>query len=916
MICKKTFLVIILVALVFLSCNLPFIDRQGEQEDEDADFLTEETGTQPDEVDGETGESTFTPQPTWEPPPDGPAAVTSLSIPLRVYNTLDVSRNNEPLTSGVPLPRALGITDTDSLLLVDASGEAVPAQFTSLARWGGSPDDSAAPLRWVLVDFQTSVGPAETAYYYLQEGGPGPEPQLSLLIDDTPEAVLVDTGVAQYRIDKTTGNLGGDLHLAGLAGRALGEDGTIYAASGVKSVIVKLAGALRASIEVKGTYRSADGLRLVDYTARYWFFDGQPVLRLFYTVENNNLCLPDEGGQIYCYDIGSEGSVTLKDLSLILATDLQDGLRFEVPGEQASFADALDGDLLVYQDSSGTDRWDYYPNKVDWDGKLIDTRPRMQSYVSFRGYRTTLNGETLDSGEHAAGWLGISSGEDSWGVGVRDFWQNFPKALRASPDGSLEIGLFPDEYGPDDYGLILRPGEHKTHEIWLAPSTNLSPYLSPMFAQAPPEWYVDSGGFGLTALRNWEDWPEHEQYIDDQLVTSPAHEGWDQLFANLFAAIEGTDFYGIFDYGDWPIDYEGVLVSPLGPKYDNDQGMWLQWARGADPRWFTLAERADRHSADIDILHNLHEPRHWGDGIMFGHSYHDEEGFLNPHRNYGGASPDTAFGMDGLLLTYYLTGYEKTFDAALEFAEAIAYRTGNDYHLCDFFPAGECSGEGWNLFEDGLYGANCRPAANSLSVLVSAYRATGNQRYLNIADAIVDWARAENQPYLNGPTGEQRVMRPWMLNMYLAALADYLEMRGEFGLPDTYGARESYLAYADWLHDYPWMELDSPGSGPRAAYPYEWWFDERQGDPNDEWSEGNNIPSVNNWLLLGADAMAYAYHLSADASYLDWAAQLFQTGVHDPFYEGDDSLYTETKQTINSISFGHIFLYEWGTQHR
>jgi hypothetical protein len=907
----KTFLVIILVAIVFLSCSLPLIDRQEEQEIEEADAPIGESGTIPEETSGETGVSPITPQPTWEPPPDGPAAVTSLSVPLRVYNSLDVSRNDEPLTSGVPLPRALGIMDADRLLLVDASGEAVPAQFTSLARWGSSPDDLAAPLRWVLVDFQASVGPAETAYFYLQEGGPGPEPQFSLVIDDTPEVFLVDTGAAQYSIDKATGNLGGDLHLTDLAGRALGEDGTDYDTNWVKSVVVKLAGPLRASIEVKGTYRSVGGVNLVDYTARYWFYGGQSILRLFYTVENNNLCPPDEGGQIYCHDIGSEGSVTLKDLSLVLSTDLRDGLRYEVPGEVATLADALDGDLLVYQDSSGTDYWDYYPNKVDWESMPIDTRPRMQSYVSFRGYRTTLNGETLDSGGHAAGWLSISSEGDSWGVGVRDFWQNFPKSLRASPDGSLEIGLFPDEYGPDDYGLILRPGEHKTHEIWVAPSANLSPYLTPMFAQAPPEWYVGSGGFGFTALRNWDDWPEHEGYIDNQLVTSPTQEGWDHLFANLFAAIEGTDFYGIFDYGDWPIDYEGVLVSPLGPKYDNDRGMWLQWARGGDPRWFTLAERADRHYADIDILHNMHEPRHWGDGIMFGHSYHDEEGFSNPHRNYGGTSPDTAFGMGGLLLTYYLTGYEKTFEAALEFAEAIAYRTGNDYYLCDYLPAGECSGEGWNFFEEGLYGANCRPTANSLSAMVSAYRATGEQRYLTIADAIVDWARAENQPYMDGPTGEGQMMRPWMLNMYLVALADYLEMRNEFGLADIYGARESYLAYTDWLRDNAWIELEPMEFGARAAYPYEWWFDERQGDLDDEWAEGNNIPSVNNWLLLGADTMAYAFRVSGDRKYLDWAAQLFQTGAHDPFYEGDPSLYTETKQTINSITFGHIFLYEW-----
>jgi hypothetical protein len=334
--------------------------------------------------------------------------------------------------------------------------------------------------------------------------------------------------------------------------------------------------------------------------------------------------------------------------------------------------------------------------------------------------------------------------------------------------------------------------------------------------------------------------------------------------------------------------------------------------RTGDSRWYQLAEAADRHLADIDILHNLHTPRHWGDGIAFGHSYHDEDGFLNPHRNYGGNHPDTAFGMDGLLLTYYLTGYEKARESAMEMANCIEYRMRNDAHLCAHFS--DCSGEGYAL-DEGLYGAGSRPAANSLAIAVSAYRATADQRFLDVADALVDWARAENQPYINGPTGADEMMRPWMLNMVLRALADYLEMKEEFGLPDIVNARASYLAYADWLRTYPWIDLEPADTGPRAAYPYEWWFDERQGDPGDEWSQGNNVPSINNWLLLGADAMAYAYHLSGEADYLERAATLFRTGSRDPWFEGDVNTYSTTKETANSITYGHIFLHTWAQEH-
>jgi len=222
----------------------------------------------------------------------------------------------------------------------------------------------------------------------------------------------------------------------------------------------------------------------------------------------------------------------------------------------------------------------------------------------------------------------------------------------------------------------------------------------------------------------------------------------------------------------------------------------------------------------VDILHNLHTPRHWGDGIAFGHSYHDEEGFINPHRNTGGNHPDTAFGMRGMLLTYYLTGYEKAYESALELADCIEHRLHNDWHLCEYFA--DCSGEGYGLGDSGgMYDNGCRPAANSLSIAVAAYRATADPRYLAVADAVVDWAKADDQPYIGGPTGTDHMVKPGMLNLYLCALADYLEMRDEFSLPDTYDAEGSFLTYADWLHTCPWLDLDPIDTGPRAAYPYE-----------------------------------------------------------------------------------------------
>ncbi len=839
------------------------------------------------------------------------AQSAALNVPLQVHNPLTQERVREPVTAGVPLPRALGLTDAGRLRLVDSAGNAVPAQFTPLARWGGAPGDSAAPIRWVLVDFQASVPPEGTAVFYLQDGGPGPAPEPPLVITDDPDALVIDTGAARFSISKADGSLSADGLSAPLTGRAQ-VGGVTYRAAGPVTVQIAQPGALRLSVRVQGAFRAADGAALLDYTARYWFYAGLPAVRLFYTVENNTPCpLRAEDGQIECHYIGSAGSVDVDDLSLALAANLGADPAYTVGGESGGSRGALAGRLLLYQDSSGGAHWDRYLTMQDWDGNALDARPRMQAYVTFAGYRTTLDGAPVESGSRAPGWLTVTGSDGAWSVGVRDFWQNFPKALRAAPDGALEIGLLPGEFGPQDYRFNLRAGEHKTHEIWLSPSADLPAFDTPLFAQAPAVWYVDSGAFGYLALPDAAAWPDYEDFVRYQLDTAPTYDsGYMDWYPNLYAAIEGADFYGLFDYGDWPIDYEGYGVAPLNIKYDYDYGMWMQWARGGDPRWFALAEAADRHTADIDILHTLHTPRHWSDGIAFGHSYHDEDGFTNPHRNEGGTHPDVAFGLRGMLLTYYLTGYEKAYESALELADCIAYRLHNDWQLCDRFPTGTCSGEGYAL-NDQFPGGPSRPAANSLSMVVEAYRATGDPRYRVVADALVSSVRPADQSYINGPTGEDAAIKPWVLNLYLRALAAYIEMRGEFGLPDDAGAVDSYLGFADWLRTYPLIPLDPIDTGPRAAYPYEWWFDGRQGDPADEWAEGNNIPSINNWLLLGADAMAYAYRLSGNADYLALAEQLFRTGSRDPFYPDDANTYSTTKETINGITFGHTFLYVW-----
>jgi len=821
-----------------------------------------------------------------------------LDVPLVVTETSGAARQSAPVTSGLPIPQVVGLTSTTGLRILDAAGRAVPAQFAVLARWGGAPGDPSAPIRWLLADFQADVAAGGRAAVRLVGSGGAAPAAPPLAVEELPGSVVVDTGAARFEVSRGDGRLDGPGLAAPVGVRLTRRDGTTAGMRGPVEVSVAATGPMRAVVEVSGSLRTAGGQAVLGYRAEYWFYAGRPEVRLFLTVENRTPCPLGADGQISCHDLGSAGSRSFSDLSLVLPAAPGAGARYVLGGQARDLEGDLDGPLLLHQGSSGTGHWDHYATLTDWEGTALDARPRLQAYAARRGYRATLGGEALGSGDHAAGHLAVGGAAGWWAVQVAGFWEQFPKSLRAAAGGTIEVGLFPEEYGPEGFAYTLRAGEQKTHEVWLRWSgAGVPEGGGALTASAPASWYVASGAAGHTALPGA--WAEHEAYLAAQLDRAPGFLPWMDWFEDLPAAVEETDFYGITDYGDWPIDYEGFLVSPLNLKYDAGWGLWLQWMRTGDPRWRELAEAGNRHFADADVLHTLHDPRHWSDGIAFGHSYHDETGFENAHRNYGGTHPDTAFGPEGLLLTYYLTGYDPARRAALEVADCIEYRLGNDVHLCPYLDG--CSGEWWAL-EEGLYSNGERPAGNALSIVVEAYRATGEERFRRAAEALVTWAAAGAQPYIGGPDGTDRWVKPWALGLYLRALADWLEVLDEFGLPDDAGARASYLAYADWLLDEALTPLPPIASGDRAAFPYEWWLDGRA---------ENDVPDVTSWLLLGADALAYAHHLSGDDRYLEAAEALFRAGSHDPWFEGDLNTYSSTKETANAVTWGNTFLWEW-----
>lgn len=92
--------------------------------------------------------------------------------------------------------------------------------------------------------------------------------------------------------------------------------------------------------------------------------------------------------------------------------------------------------------------------------------------------------EQLGAEPHRTGWFDAGG----VGIGLRWFWQLYPKAFEVRPDGVVRLAIFPETARPQD----IYTGVAKTHEIILSfKGDNLAAQLdNPLYAVAPPKWYT------------------------------------------------------------------------------------------------------------------------------------------------------------------------------------------------------------------------------------------------------------------------------------------------------------------------------------------------------------------------------------------------------------------------------------------
>lgn len=398
-------------------------------------------------------------------------AVCSLGaweIPLVIENP---ARIDVPpyISGGVPLLEGQAASVENLHLAVkmpDGSLKPIPAQFRPLAHWWRG-DNS---LRWVLVDFATAGIPGEIKTVYLTDAKlENSLPEEAIKVEEKDDVLTISTGPAVFTINRKKFNLLQSAVIDGIEMLASDENaGTViedvfnqkyFSAEGTREVNLIEAGPLRVCVRARGQHRARDGQGysrgMYGYDIFMNFYAGSSDVGLDVVLNNNFK--------------ESIGEPLMKDASLLIKLAAPCG-TCKIYGAAPFFTNLYtpeDGEsLCLYQDSNGAETWE------KCQGYTGNTKPGGTCFngkvTNFRGYRILrrgANGEQIvTSGDHARGLIHLTNGRGGAILFMRNFWQQFPKAIEGNRDGTLRVGLFPRENGVPNY---LDDCAAKGHEIML-----------------------------------------------------------------------------------------------------------------------------------------------------------------------------------------------------------------------------------------------------------------------------------------------------------------------------------------------------------------------------------------------------------------------------------------------------------------
>lgn len=692
-----------------------------------------------------------------------------------------------PFTFGVPFPQG-SVQELNSFELTGPGGESLPLQSRVSARW---PDDS---IKWALFD-TTVVVPEFPTIHTLSWAGDGSGAPARAAADRPVGAVKAvregENGRADIQSDLlrifydqrtpagirqvfSRTNDGGAVAFfpmeAGCDFVIEDADGNVFRARWTPSndFAIEEDGPLRVVVKSEGWLTSEEGEELGRVILRAEAYAGQRFIRLFHT--------------------------------FVKTADSEDmqyrNIRMEWPFKGNAFAFHLD---------------EAVDGEVEQSAALIQYRHNQ--------YKTLVDGMDGPSGGRSDGWVTVGSGETAYSLAMRDFWQTFPNEIEVEPNlvnlhfwprhgqpapfvgaemnpgtvghlgwvhggETLDFRL-PEEFHSFTYGASddgVRNARHanamgiaRTVEYAVFfhggedASAQVATFLARPMMVVDPAWLAASGAFWQIAERN-----ANFREIEDAFAAT---------LKFLPAMYEHIGDYGKWNYGAFHQDYNPTLDSAhlhriwKGVHHGAPRWPWLHAVRSGDPDLYEWAITNANHTIDVGVC-NWEDPEYNKRYLDDRHNSQNYTlkylGGLNRYKGtvhwFGGQRMFYNAIVDFALWYYYLTGYQRAWDVAMNMGEFLVHAGGNPDRP-NFNPYDVRLGTGRGSMAVDLYAATGDPrfekiARNQMRHFIQKHRenpAEGYQqyfyapfaeRYLEVFDdpvaeeVVVQWARdrmAENR---------------------------------------------------------------------------------------------------------------------------------------------------------------------------
>ncbi|GEM_PF-1041833 len=571
-------------------------------------------------------------------------------IEAHILDPSGVARQGWPVSMGVPFAKG-ELKSARNVRVLDAKGRELPSYADVRAAW---PDGS---IKWVLVDFQTDIGPMERRRFCVAFGPRvrRKAPPVAVRVAHREGEVEVDTGAIRVtlgtrgrRLFRQVARGGRDHFVPGDQGEftAADAEGKVYR-SRIGCAYVEEENPLKAVVKAQGGFFAEDGaqridhsLQLMSWIVRVYAYAGRPFLRVYHT---------------FVHD---------QPAPFVHLRSLRASLFLTETGPKRVFFGARVGTF-----SSG---------HVSEEGERVAvTQPRPNFHFITRGA-----GERQVHRMNANGWVHVAGEATGVTVKLRRPFHAYPKAI-ATDGHVIDLDLYP-ALSPEDaadtgagrnYVEVLddRPaalhvgplkvpqGMARTHEVFLSfgppradereADAECIAFEQPLLPALPSERYARSGALGAMA-----------PYLED-------HWPLEQRLREMCSLPDGA---GILNEGDngvrlATVEGQARTLTTDNVAYDISRSLVRTFMRTGHQMTFWAAEAGVHHLIDVDTVHASAEHPEWvgGPHMQWAQNHHyrttDEVEQMRPVTSH------TWIG--GLLDFYFLTGYRRAWEVACQTAE-------------------------------------------------------------------------------------------------------------------------------------------------------------------------------------------------------------------------------------------------------